>query len=231
MKYFSPFTQTMSFTPPRDQVVGTNVSCLLCLSRPSAIFWTIGTIVVAAIQRVLGAWSWPHIFQERRKTIEPTVTDRNSSPAIVGIMYLMRVIATLFHAAPYMIFRSNSSFTFCSMLQFAKSTHFIVQTPAASVISSAQTSALDNLFCATNTTTHIIGFLSICATWGWHPIQNSPPFKCLASQVGKQRHGLFSHQKSRWSHKNGVHGSKYGGLLVGLQTLARAQKSLAYLFA
>src|SRR3990167_79636 len=80
------------------------VLVLLASSGPFAVLRRVGAIVVDAIQRVLGRRLTAHISQEVLERVHPAVADDNTSASIVGERGVLRVIATLLHGTPGVVF-------------------------------------------------------------------------------------------------------------------------------
>src|SRR5262245_27696000 len=85
----------------------TGVALIACLAYPcfpGALFTGIGTIIVAAFQRMFGSGFWSHIIQKITGRM-PTFSDDNTTPAIVMIGLVFRIITALHHGIPDSIFR------------------------------------------------------------------------------------------------------------------------------
>jgi hypothetical protein len=81
----------------------TSIPLLLAPCRPSAVAGLIIAIIVHAIKSQ-PKWSPAHIFDECKKTISPSFTDRNSPSAVVAIFKRLRIAASLDHATPCTMF-------------------------------------------------------------------------------------------------------------------------------
>lgn len=72
---------------------------------PPAVLWRIGAIVIDAFNGVLGGRARPHVLVEIRKTGAPPVAHLNTSGPVLGIAAVVRVVATVLHTVPDVIFR------------------------------------------------------------------------------------------------------------------------------
>lgn len=75
------------------------IDSLLVCCGPSAVGRRVIAVVVSAIQRATG-WTRTHAVIECRETALPLRADRNTSAAVVFILDVLRVPATLFHLIP-----------------------------------------------------------------------------------------------------------------------------------
>ena len=55
---------------------------------------------VNAVNRIIGAWFWPHVSQEFFKAVAPLVTDSNSPCSISGITNIRASVTARFHRRP-----------------------------------------------------------------------------------------------------------------------------------
>lgn len=94
---------TASFFPVRG---------LLFWSRPSAIAWRVISIVVDAVERMMGRRFSPHVRNKIIKRMHPSLTNSNSFGAVHRIAIGFFVIATLANIAPSVEFRPPFSFCF-----------------------------------------------------------------------------------------------------------------------
>src|SRR5262252_88881 len=93
---------------PKCIAAGTLVTSLFGAIRPAAILRCVRAIVIDAVNRVALRWPWPHVSQEIRKRLAPTVTDCDAATAISVEAIMVRIGATLDHVHPRAIFRRES---------------------------------------------------------------------------------------------------------------------------
>ena len=139
-----PFGESMSFTLVGDTDIYTRVVCLLSRACPSAVLWRIRTIVVNAVNRIARAWARSHISIEGGEVRFPAVTHNNSAPAIVVICAMIRIVASGFHANPYLVFRELGQAVFRDCIREGISP----ETAAALGVPTSQVAAA-NLNCST----------------------------------------------------------------------------------
>ena len=84
------------------------VVALLKRCRPSAILRAIWSVVVDAIQRVLGRWLRPHVGQEGLKASLPPSAHRNTTAAPFFVAMMRAPEATGLQVAPRVVFRRSS---------------------------------------------------------------------------------------------------------------------------
>ena len=83
--------------------VVSSIPGLFFCCRPTAIFWAIIAIIVNTIKAMRRAWALTHISKKALK-IKPSVTDGDSSAAVIFIVDSIRVKASAFHSSPDTIF-------------------------------------------------------------------------------------------------------------------------------
>lgn len=81
---------------------------LFTMSCPSAIFWRIWAIIIYAVNSMFRRQSSPHVSQEGLKRFLPSLTNLDATTTIIGIVVSLWVITSLFHSAPYVVFRYAS---------------------------------------------------------------------------------------------------------------------------
>ena len=99
-----PFGQTERFSLERDDSVCPFVSALMAWDGPATIFWSVITIIVDAIQGVLGRWFWSHVSKELREVIEPFLTNADASSSIIVPTGMAFIATSFFHACPCPVF-------------------------------------------------------------------------------------------------------------------------------
>jgi len=78
---------------------------LLGICGPSHVSGFIIAVVVNAIECEIRMRTFTNIFKEMLKRLQPPVTDRNSSSAVIGKRWISRIGAALFQMVPAGIFR------------------------------------------------------------------------------------------------------------------------------
>ena len=66
------------------------------------------TVVVNALDCVTRR-TWPHVFQESRKVVNPLRADRNTARAVVGIVLIVWAQAATLHGLPRSVFAGHST--------------------------------------------------------------------------------------------------------------------------
>lgn len=82
----------------------TGIGGLNSASGPPTIARLVMAVVIDAIKRMLVRGFWPHICQEVYKRINPSLADRDSTAAVVGVLRSMLVQAPALHRSPRTIF-------------------------------------------------------------------------------------------------------------------------------
>lgn len=105
-----PRYEGLSTSVVRQVVRGalSRVGTLLDRCRPTDVPWFVPTIIVDAINRVRGAWTWADVIVERLKTLNPLWTDRDSPVGIVWLPLRLGIEAACLHVAPRRVLRSVS---------------------------------------------------------------------------------------------------------------------------
>lgn len=95
----------MLCSPARSHLVWTTIADLLSLRRPSAVARLIILIVINPVDAVCWRRTAAHISDEVQIRGVPTVTDANATRAVLRVPRIIRIIATLAHLRPDLIFR------------------------------------------------------------------------------------------------------------------------------
>jgi hypothetical protein len=174
-----PFVSIFCFFANRDVFYSPAISALLSRCSPPAVAWVVSLIIVNAIYRMSLAWFSTHVVQKRTKTFKPRFTDSYSSSSVVSISCLMLICASLFHVAPYSIFRSYLA-TACIAVCFAVGFYSlsVVATTAFAMASQnvGRSKFLDNTTLAfTNPCSYVFAVRS------W--MQSSQSIKYFSSQI------------------------------------------------
>lgn len=86
-------------------MIASFVAALFFPCRPAAIVGAIVLTVVCALKRMARAGSLAHVLKKGVKIITPTFTDLDATRSVIGITDMARVIASLSHVRPRVIFR------------------------------------------------------------------------------------------------------------------------------
>lgn len=104
-KDLAPILDAKSHPVNGDILNGSRIKGLLPRGCPPAVSGLVMAIIVNSIYRVPLRGLFPHIFVEGFKTIKPSVANANSSPSISGVLVVFRVMASLLHDCPRLIFK------------------------------------------------------------------------------------------------------------------------------
>src|SRR5665213_482869 len=77
----------------------TSVSVLIRRRGPNAVAWLIVAVVVLAFERQASR-TRPHVAVERRDIVAPLVAHRDAASAVVLVVLVVGVVATVLRAAP-----------------------------------------------------------------------------------------------------------------------------------
>jgi hypothetical protein len=86
-----------------EKSVAQLVSALFFSCRPAAVAWIVTTIVVDAVNRVLGRWCDTHVLKKQIKRLAPAITDGYSATAIRLKSGVLGIVASLFHPLPRIV--------------------------------------------------------------------------------------------------------------------------------
>lgn len=82
------------------------VNALFFSGRPFTVFWRVWSVIVDAFNTVFGSWSNSHIQKKIIKGILPSITDKNSTLAVIFVRLVGRITATLSYMHPRQMFRA-----------------------------------------------------------------------------------------------------------------------------
>jgi len=103
--YFRPFLDGFSLSVNCDVMTSAAIILLLFSSRPNTITRLIVSIVVKAFySATIARWLTTHVRKEILKN-EPTLTNRNPAPAVVGRSRICRISAACYYVTPRPVFR------------------------------------------------------------------------------------------------------------------------------
>lgn len=81
-----------------NSIVGA-ITSLFCKRSPTAVIWSVMTVIVNAVKLVLRRWSFTHVSKKSGK-IQPRVTDSDTSTTISAIRGSFGIEASGFHGTP-----------------------------------------------------------------------------------------------------------------------------------
>ena len=99
-----PNNQGQSFAAKRKHNRISTVAALLRLRSPSAVLGAVPSIVIPAVYGEAGVPRRTHVGIERVERL-PSVAHRDAAPAVIAEGMMIRVVAPIFHAAPYLVKR------------------------------------------------------------------------------------------------------------------------------
>lgn len=114
VKFLSPFTKSLLFTPKRHINSFPCVFSLLPIKYPHTVFGSVVTININTLYRMFTRRSFAHVFKKVVKVFKPAFTHFNSSPTIVRITGTPLGITTPLYAIPNLIFRGVGTSVFRS---------------------------------------------------------------------------------------------------------------------
>ena len=92
------------FPPVRYPSASALIVVLLTFCRPIAIVWLVASVVVSSLYCVHSRWSWPHIRVKSLEALHPSIAYRNAASAILDVVRIFRICASLAHGRPGSIF-------------------------------------------------------------------------------------------------------------------------------
>src|SRR5512139_1368744 len=79
------------------------ILAIIAMVDPVAITWLIIAVIIYAVNRVVGR-TVAHIIQEGKERITPSLSDFNTTPAVISIITGIGIMAALDHARPNIVF-------------------------------------------------------------------------------------------------------------------------------
>ena len=107
-------------------------------SCPSAIGQFVGPIVIYAINRdAISQWHWSHIGNELRETKSPGWADPDTSGTIALKFFVSRIVATLVHHKPTVVFAGSLAtvLRFCLASPFSPKASATLRRTASKILS------------------------------------------------------------------------------------------------
>lgn len=99
----SPVRRRQRSTAQRNQNIASSVAQLFCGSRPTAILFEITERVIDAIEAVFASRWFSHVSVKILKPL-PAIAYLDSSSAIISVLLKLRIIASLPHATPALVY-------------------------------------------------------------------------------------------------------------------------------
>ena len=96
----SPLRQAMRFAPECDQPVRAGIPGLFLLGRPSAVLRLIVSVIINAVNAMLGRRPRAHVGEERLERISPALADADTAMAVPLVRRVVGVITAAFHPCP-----------------------------------------------------------------------------------------------------------------------------------
>lgn len=112
-RFFSPIAKALTVVTNCNPPSPASVPCLLPMCFPATVIRFVISIIVDPPYGCFGKRLQPHVAQERRKRVLPSVTDAYPSSAIVHIAGLVLVVASALHGAPSRVFWASCSTMSC----------------------------------------------------------------------------------------------------------------------
>lgn len=99
-KDFAPLRHGLGSPLVGNEAITAPIVSLLDASRPSHVPWLVIAIVIWVAVEACACWAWPHVGEEVRKTLVPSLADFNATTPVVFITSGFWVIAPLSHLNP-----------------------------------------------------------------------------------------------------------------------------------
>ncbi len=174
-----PFRHRLGAPVERNLSVPARIVRLFYMVRPSAVLGRVRTVIVDAVDRVLLRWASPHVFEERREVVAPTVTHPYSAASIIGELVVLRVVAAVFYSLPCRVFFRWISIETVAVGARSLRDLFTAKTATTARLSTSQTTQQHGRYATTGTlAAPITGW-----TGTWHALDSGEPAESMASQV------------------------------------------------
>lgn len=102
---------------------------------PSAVIRRVRAIVVNSVYGVIDRRALSHVGVERLKGLSPSVTDSDSSAAVIRPTFTLGVVASSFHSAPHIPFRRHPRLACHAMRSPTYPRAFIAEASATGALS------------------------------------------------------------------------------------------------
>lgn len=168
-----------------------SIIALLFTGGPAAIIGLIVPVIVYSVYRVLFGRSWSHIKKECLERIIPSVANVNSSPSIIFIPRVIRVIGSRFHSSPYApLIRESAPMRFMDLRR-----PLLLETSAALGVSATQLIQIRGHCVSAITRTN-----PLCSTSIFKPRKgdkSAKPLACYILDIARSAYVfLVSHNRS-----------------------------------
>ncbi len=101
-----PVRRSLALSVVLKESVAAEVILLLLSRLPPDITWIIVSVVIYPSNRVKFGGRFTNIFKEGLKGVSPTITDRDSSPAIVFVRFQLFIATSRYHSRPSRVYVS-----------------------------------------------------------------------------------------------------------------------------
>lgn len=103
----SPFRNSERFAIESNKTGRSSIARVFRSGCPSAVFSTVVSVIIDAIDLMFVRRPWSHVFIKRLKRVKPIVTNFNASLAIPTVLMVIFVTAPAFHGSPHPVFGSG----------------------------------------------------------------------------------------------------------------------------
>lgn len=158
--------------------------CPPAVCRPAILkaFFTLParvmTIIINAINRMVGTWTWLHVDIKSLKRMTPSGTDLNPTTSVIWIDRIIRVGTSSYYSSPYYMFSSVRPPVRGALFNNS----FSNQTAAAFYLSIAEYNSYCYAHLSTIAPAPPLSLSSFCVPCSFN---NKQPMKSLVSQVYK----------------------------------------------
>ena len=103
--FSAPLGDGLGFAVERNAMIGPFIVGLFAMQYPARVFLGIWTIIVDAVEFVFRRWPWAAIRVKGHEVSEPAVAHVNASGAVVLVVFVLRICATVNHVLPNSVLR------------------------------------------------------------------------------------------------------------------------------
>ena len=101
---FFPFGNCFSLILIGNKMISSSVVRLFFSRSPSNVARFVVAVIVNAVDGISLPRTWTNVLKKRDKRITPTITNNNSTPAIIMKLPMLGVRYSVFNISPYLIF-------------------------------------------------------------------------------------------------------------------------------
>jgi hypothetical protein len=172
------------------------VERLLASGRPATVARFVVSVIVDAVNGVVGGRTRPHISQERGEVIAPAVAHGDASPAVIRPALDVRVVTAVLEADPGRVFHGlplAAVGAAVAMLRKRGRHKFVATTPAGRNSNSLQIASANGPFAAAVATTDPVsvppGYSSA--------VQNYEAAVSVATQISETHEAIIARPRSK----------------------------------